>query len=114
MSLNRREFLSTVAGSIAATTVTSRAQVALEWGSAVFDPHFHLRQQPAANLARLDGAGITRANLLTRATGLEQVRAVQAAGPGRFVWFASADPSQQTGVDALTQAVKAAHAVLGR
>jgi len=53
-----------------------------------------MRGQPAANLAHLDGAGIAKANLLTRATGAEQVAAVQAAAPGRFIWFASADIAQ--------------------
>ena len=104
--LNRREFLGSVAGSIAVGAVSSRAQQTFEWGSPVFDLHFHLRGQPAANLAHLDGAGIARANLLSRATASEQVRAVQTAAPGRFVWFASADPSQPAGIDALTQAVK--------
>src|SRR5262245_8703649 len=121
-TLNRREFLGTVAGSMAvsasgslaaramaspvAAVLGSQAQQTLEWGSPVFDLHFHLRGQPAANLAHLDGAGIARANLLSRATASEQVRAVQAAAPGRFIWFGSADPSQPAGVDALTQAVK--------
>src|SRR5262245_61978065 len=104
--LNRREFLGSLAAPIAVAALDARPQQALEWGSPVFDLHFHMRAQPAANLAHLDGAGVTKANLLTRATGLEQVRAVQAAGPGRFVWFASADPAQPASVDALTQAIK--------
>ena len=60
--------------------------------------------QPAANLAHLDGAGIARANLLTRATGAEQAAALQAAAPGRFTWFASADVVAAGRSDALTKA----------
>ena len=77
-----------------------------EWGSPVFDLHFHLRPQPANNLAHLDGAGITKANLLTRAGALDQVKAVQAAAPGRFTWFSSADVTKPEAEAALTQAVK--------
>jgi predicted TIM-barrel fold metal-dependent hydrolase len=77
-----------------------------EWGSPVFDLHFHLRPQPANNLAHLDGAGIAKANLLTRAGALDQVKAVQAAAPGRFTWFSSADVTKPEAEATLTQAVK--------
>src|SRR5262245_2932149 len=65
-----------------------------------------MRGTAEANLAHLDGAGVSRANLLTRATAAEEVRTIQQAAPGRFVWFASADPSRPENADALTQAVK--------
>lgn len=77
-----------------------------EWESPVLDFHFHLRATTGAITAHLDGAGIRMANLLSRATAADQVRAVQAETPGRFVWFASADVSQPESVAALTQAVK--------
>ena len=104
--LSRRKFLGVVAASVALPSVSLRGQQASEWGSPVFDLHFHMRPQPAANLAHLDGASIARANLLTRATAAEQVAAVQSAAPGRFTWFASADVAQPDSVQALTQAVK--------
>jgi predicted TIM-barrel fold metal-dependent hydrolase len=69
--------------------------------------HFHIRNQAAATIAHLDGAGITGANLLTRAAGRDQVSAAQTAAPGRFTWFSSADPSSPEGVAALTESVKA-------
>ena len=57
--ITRRAFLETVA--VAAASPVLRLQTAAgEWGSPVFDLHFHLRPQPANNLAHLDGAGITR------------------------------------------------------
>ena len=73
-----------------------------EWGSPVFDLHFHLRPQPASNLAHLDGAGITKANLLTRAAAGDQVKAVRPAAPGRFTWFSSADITKPEAEQALT------------
>ena len=77
-----------------------------EWGSPVFDLHFHLRPQPAGNLAHLDGAGVTKANLLTRGGAVEQVKALQAAAPGRFTWFNSYDVTRPDAEQVLTQAVK--------
>jgi len=103
--MNRREFLETVA---AATVLPALAgqEPAGEWGAPVFDLHFHLRPQPAANVAHLDGAGISKANLLTRGAALEQVKAVQSAAPGRFTWFNSYDVSRPDAEQALTQAVR--------
>ena len=101
--INRREFLASVA---AVPALGWQGPPANEWGSPVFDLHFHLRKQPAANLAHLDGAGVTRANLLTRGPALEQVKAVQAAAPGRFTWFNSYDVARPDAERVLTQAVK--------
>ena len=72
----------------------------------VFDLHFHLRPQPASNFAHLDGAGITKANLLTRGPALERVKAMEAAAPGRFTWFNSYDVTKPDAEQVLTQAVK--------
>ena len=103
--INRREFLEAVA--VAAAAPMFRQQdAAPEWSSPVFDLHFHLRPQPAGNLAHQDGAGVTKANLLTRGAALEQVKAVQAAAPGRFTWFNSHDVTQPDAEQALTRAVQ--------
>ncbi len=103
--LNRREFLGVV-GAVSFPALARGQSQTSEWASPVLDLHFHMRGQAVQNLAHLDGAGIAKANLLTRATGAEQVAAVQAAAPGRFVWFASADVAQPASIDTLTQAVK--------
>ena len=103
--MNRREFLETVAAA-AVLPGFARQEPAGEWGAPVFDLHFHLRPQPAGNLAHLDGAGISKANLLTRGTALDQVKAIQQAAPGRFTWFASYDVSRPDAEQVLTQAVK--------
>jgi predicted TIM-barrel fold metal-dependent hydrolase len=104
--LNRREFLGAV-GAAAAWPAVARLGTSIdEWGSPVFDLHFHMRGQTAANIAHLDGAGITSANLLTRAGASEDVRRLQAAAPDRFTWFCSADPSKPESVEALSASVK--------
>jgi predicted TIM-barrel fold metal-dependent hydrolase len=104
--MNRREFLETVAAAAVLPTL-GRQDSANEWGTPVLDLHFHLRPQPAANLAHLDGAGIAKANLLTRGrAALDQVKALQAAAPGRFTWFSSYDVAQPDAEQVLTQAVK--------
>jgi uncharacterized protein len=102
--MNRRRFLETVAAG-AVLPILPRDDTS-EWGTPVFDLHFHLRPQPAANLAHLDGAGVTKANLLTRGRALDPVKAVQAIAPGRFTWFNSSDVTQPDAEQALAQAVK--------
>ena len=108
--MNRRDFLGTVAAAAAAPALARHAAAGQvpqsEWGSPVCDLHFHLRPEPASNLAHLDGAGITKANLLTRAPALERVKAMQAAAPGRFTWFNSYDVTKPDAEQVLTQAAK--------
>jgi hypothetical protein len=107
--ISRRFFLGMLGASL---TVRGRLEAeaeplqAGEWGSPVFDLHFHMRPQAAANVAHLDGAGIAKANLLTRANAAEEYRAIDKEAPGRFSWFGSADIARPEGMDALTQAVK--------
>ena len=103
--MNRREFLETVAAAAAVPGLAGQ-DAAHEWGTPVFDLHFHLRPQVASNLAHLDGAGVTKANLLTRGDVLDQVRALQAAAPGRFTWFSSFDVTKPDAEQVLTRAVK--------
>ena len=105
--MDRREFLETVAAAAFVPAFSRQAATGNEWGSPVFDLHFHLRKEPASNLAHLDGAGITKANLLTRGEAAEQVKALQALAPGRFIWFNSYDVSQPDAEQQLTKAVKA-------
>jgi predicted TIM-barrel fold metal-dependent hydrolase len=102
--MNRREFLQSAAAAVPALAAAGPAS---EWGMEVFDLHFHLRPQLASNLAHLDGAGIAEANLLTRGDAVEQVKALQAAAPGRFTWFHSYDVARPDAEQVLTRAVKA-------
>src|SRR4051812_25425182 len=104
--MNRREFLETVTAAAVVPALGRQASLANEWGTPVFDLHLHLRPQAASNLAHLDGAGVTKANLLTRGAALEQVKALQAAAPGRFTWFNSYDVTRPDAEQVLTHAVK--------
>jgi predicted TIM-barrel fold metal-dependent hydrolase len=104
--MNRREFLGTITAAAVVPALGLQESRANEWGSPVFDLHFHLRPQPAGNLAHLDGAGVTKANLLTRGAVVEQVKALQAVAPDRFTWFNSYDVTKPDAEAALTQAVK--------
>jgi uncharacterized protein len=104
--LNRREFLETLAATAFVPAVARQGTPANEWGSPVSDLHFHLRPQPASNVAHLDGAGVTKANLLTRGAVVDQVKALQTAAPGRFTWFNSYDVTRPDAERVLTQAVK--------
>ncbi len=103
--MNRREFLEKFAAAAVVPTLAGQDR-SNEWGSPVFDLHFHLRPQPAGNLAHLDGAGVAKANLLTRGKVLDQVKALEATAPGRFTWFNSYDVTQSDAEQVLTQAVK--------
>jgi uncharacterized protein len=103
--MNRRQFFAAVA-SAAIVPPFAPQEPLTEWGSPVFDLHFHLRREPAGNLAHLDGAGVTKANLLTRGGVLDQVKALQAKAAGRFTWFTSYDVTQADAEQVLTQAVK--------
>jgi predicted TIM-barrel fold metal-dependent hydrolase len=102
--INRREFIGTIAAALPALRLQG-AQTN-EWGSPVFDLHHHMRQSAAANVTHLDGAGITKANLLTRGPAQEQVKALEALAPGRFTWFATFDITKPESDAQLTQAVK--------
>ena len=104
--MTRRTFIETAAAAAALPLLGIQTPSAGEWGSPVFDLHHHLRRTPEANVAHLDGAGITKANLLTRGAVVDQVKAVQAAAPGRFTWFSTFDITQPGAEAALTQAVK--------
>src|SRR5262249_37947314 len=103
--MNRREFIEIFAAA-AILPALSPQESAREWGSPVFDVHFHLRPQASANITHLDGAGVTKANLLTRGRALDQVKALHTLAPNRFTWFNSADVTRPDAELALTEAVK--------
>ena len=103
--MNRREFLETFAAAAWFRRSPAR-RPAHEWGCPVFDLHFHLRPRPDRMLTHLDGAGVTKANLLTRGAVVDQVKALEAAAPGRFTWFNSYDVTRPDAEQVLTQAVK--------
>ena len=103
--MNRRQFLGTAIS--AATISTLQAQpTTSEWGGSILDIHFHLRQGLDANITHMIGAGVTNAVLLTRGDVVEQVRAMQAKYPKKFVWSAGTDITKPEASAILTKAVK--------
>ena len=73
------------------------------WPSAVIDAHFHFRPIDAA-LQHMDGAGITRAVLLT---GAAQDSTAAAAPAARFTRFTGVDVTRPGAIDVLRQAALA-------
>ena len=107
MTISRRAFLQRAGVSAAVPACIAQTTAPGPWGGPVLDLHFHMRPTPEANLAHLDGCGVSSANLLTRGDVAARVGEMQARYPGRFVWFASADITKREAEKQLTQAVKA-------
>lgn len=90
MSINRRVFIRTVVATASALPLVG--QRGSEWGGAVVDCHHHMRRTPEANIAHLDGSGISNAMLLARDNSAGEVAAWKTRYPGRVLgWFAAAD-----------------------
>jgi len=79
--MNRREFLALAAVVTTNTTLRAQNTTSSEWGGPVLDIHSHLRQGLDANMAHMEGCGVTNAVLLTRGSAVEQVKAIQANTP---------------------------------
>ena len=82
------------------------AQSANEWGSPVLDIHLHPRATTDANILHMDGAGVTRAVLLTGAAAEDRAKQAVAAHPSRLLRFAAIDVTQPNAVDYLRAAVQ--------
>ena len=58
----RREFIATIAAAAGgASAVHAQTPAASRWKSPVIDGHLHLRREAAANVAHMDGCGVTKA-----------------------------------------------------
>jgi predicted TIM-barrel fold metal-dependent hydrolase len=106
MSINRRQFLETVAAAAAAARVAGQTPESSLWNGSVLDAHLHLRRDLDANIAHMDGCGVSHAVILARDNSGEAMHAAQAKFPGRLAWAASTDIAQPTAEARLTQAVK--------
>lgn len=104
MIISRRSFVGAIAASLAVSQL--KAQSTSMWGGPVLDIHTHLRAGLDANAVHMDGSGEDKAVLLARENSVEQIRAMQARYPGRFVWSATADITKPDAEALLTQAVK--------
>src|SRR4051812_18897925 len=103
--IGRRAFLQSALAVAAASRVRGQATVS-EWGGPVLDVHLHLRQNADGNFNHIEGAGVTKAVLLSSATAAAHAKELIAAYPGRFVWFASTDVTQPGAVDRLRAALQ--------
>jgi len=114
MAINRRVFIQSVAVGAAALPLLGQDAPANEWGGPVVDCHHHMRQTPEANVAHLDGSGMSNAMLLARDNSADRVAAIKTQYPGQFLgWFAGTDITQPDAADLLTKAVKSGALGLG-
>ena len=105
--MNRRVFIQSMAAAASALPLVAQQASLREWGGPVVDCHHHLRRTAEANIAHLDGSGISNAMVLARDSSAEQIAAIKAQYPGRILgWFASTDISKPEAEELLTKAVK--------
>lgn len=108
--LNRREFV----GALAAAATLQAQDAPPNWGNPVIDIHHHWRRPVELNLAHMNGAGITRALLLTDAS---QDAEAAAMPKDRFARFTSANVGQAArldgNMDALRKAITAGSLGIG-
>lgn len=103
--MDRRAVLASL-GAVALAS-PGRAQGAPHWGAPVIDMHFHMRRTPELNIAHQLGAGVTAANLLTRADSGPDVAVLQARNAAMFPsWFGSTDVTKPDAEQLLTAAAK--------
>src|SRR5438445_5101495 len=108
MVISRRGFVRQAAASAAAVTLRGQEAAPNEWGGPVVDCHHHFRRTPEANIAHLDGSGVSNAMLLARDNSAEQIAALKTQYPGRILgWFASTDITKPEAEELLAKAVKA-------
>jgi uncharacterized protein len=104
-SMDRRGFLQSAMAIAAGARLGAQAPVSAEWGGPVLDIHLHLRPTDDGNFNHIEGAGVTRAVLLTNVAAEARAKAVAAAYPGRFVRFASIDVTQPDAAAHLRSAI---------
>jgi predicted TIM-barrel fold metal-dependent hydrolase len=104
--VDRREFLGTAVGLVGSVGLAGVQEAPPDWGGPVLDTHLHLRNGVDANYLHMQGCGVTHAILRARDAAAEQVKAIQAKHPGRFLWTASVDAASPEAEARLTRAVK--------
>ena len=105
----RREFSRIAAAGVLTLPVALRAQARDPWaGERIVDCHFHPRMTVEANLAHLDGAGISNAIGLTGNNTPPLLKEITSQPPGRFLgWFTRVpDIKQPDALAVMADAVK--------
>lgn len=106
MTFSRRQFLAAVPAAVAAAQTPMYPEGKPDWGGPIVDCHHHLRPTAAANIAHLDGCGVSNAMALARSSSAEDMKALKQSNPGRFLgWFASANILKPEAEQQLRQAV---------
>lgn len=104
--MNRREFTKSLIAASAAASVSAQADRP-DWGGPVVDCHHHLRPTASANIAHLDGCGVSNMMALVRAASAPVVKQVEESHPGRLLgWFVSTDITKPDAEEVLRTAVK--------
>ena len=105
--MNRRTFLqSALVLAAGSRQLGAQSAAAPLWGGPVLDIHHHLRPTMDGNVNHCDGAGVTKAVLLSNVNAEDHAKEVMAAYPGRFVRFASVDVRQPDAIVRLGNAVR--------
>jgi predicted TIM-barrel fold metal-dependent hydrolase len=105
-SINRREFLATLAVAASAPSVAAEQGTPPAWPAPVIDIHSHLRQNVSGNIAHLDGSGVTKAVLLANVSASDRAKGAVASHSDRFVRFATADVKDPVVFDLLARDVR--------
>jgi predicted TIM-barrel fold metal-dependent hydrolase len=105
--ITRRTFTQTLAALTPLGALNAQNSGTSEWGGPIVDCHHHIRRTPEANIAHLDGSGMSNAMMLARNNSAEQIAALKTQYPGRVLgWFASTDITKPEAEDILKTAVK--------
>ncbi len=105
--MNRRHFAQILGATLPLASLQAQSDTQNLWGGTVVDCHHHLRRTPEANIAHLDGCGVSNAMALARDNSAEAMKTLETKYPGRFLgWFASADINKPEAEQLLTKAVK--------
>lgn len=105
--ISRRQFSKTIAGA-AAACAGAGAQTPIGWsGAKIVDCHHHLRRAAVANIAHLDGCGVSNGMALANENSAEAIAELRSKYPGRVLgWFARADITKPDAADLLTKAIR--------
>ena len=109
--MQRRTFLKSALAT--STALPGWSEPALPWGGPVLDTHLHLRRDPDACFAHMQGCGVTNAILLTQASDEDRAKAEMERRPGHFARSVAADPAQPDAGRVFREALKGGAVSIG-
>jgi hypothetical protein len=79
VTMTRRDFTGALAGMLPAAVLYGQGTTASnEWGGPIVDCHHHMRRSAEANIAHLDGVGMSNVMLLAREGAAADIGALKA------------------------------------